>query len=59
MLVLSMKKNDTIRIGPDITITIGEKTKGSNNIKVCIQAPLHLDIVRLGEVDAKLVTRKD
>jgi carbon storage regulator CsrA len=59
MLVLSMKKNDTVRIGPDITITIGAKTKGANNIKVCIQAPDHMQIERLGHVDAKKVIRED
>jgi len=44
MLVLSRKIGEKINIGDDITITIVKV--GPNNVRVGIDAPLHLGIVR-------------
>jgi carbon storage regulator len=44
MLVLSRKTSEAIRIGPDVRITIVRV--GPNNVRVGIEAPKDLNIVR-------------
>lgn len=44
MLVLSRKKNEVIRIGDEITITIVRI--GPNTVRLGIDAPEHVNIVR-------------
>lgn len=52
MLVLSRKTGEKINIGDDITITIVKV--GPNNVRVGIDAPLHMGIVR-----SELITKED
>jgi carbon storage regulator len=44
MLVLTRKEGESIKIGNDITIKVYKI--GINQVKVAIDAPKHLDIVR-------------
>ena len=44
MLVLSRKTKERFRIGPDIWVSI--ERIGPNNVKVGIEAPAHLNILR-------------
>lgn len=44
MLILQRKKNQTITIGPDITITITEI--GNEQVKLAIDAPRSIPIAR-------------
>jgi len=44
MLVLSRKRNETIRIGDDITITVVRI--GPNSVRIGIEAPPEVKVVR-------------
>jgi carbon storage regulator len=48
MLVLTRKKSETIRIGDDITIQVMQTGRG--RVKLGIQAPAHLRVLR-GELE--------
>ena len=48
MLVLTRKKTETIRIGDDITIQVLQTGRG--RVKLGIQAPAHLRVLR-GELE--------
>lgn len=49
MLVLTRKKMETIRIGEDITIQVMQTGRG--RVKLGIQAPAHLRVLR-GELES-------
>ena len=48
MLVLTRKKKEIIRIGPDIVVTILRVHRG--NVRIGIDAPNHLTVLR-GELE--------
>lgn len=50
MLVLTRKKMETIRIGDDVTIQVLQTGKG--RVKLGIQAPAHLRVMR-GELELR------
>ncbi len=44
MLVISRKNGESVHIGTDVTITV--KRTSSGGVKLCIDAPTHVRIVR-------------
>lgn len=55
MLVLTRKKNESIRIGNDIILTIIEATP--NRVKIAFKAPLNVKIIRT-ELEDKPIERE-
>lgn len=56
MLILTRKRNATIRVGEDVVIHVIQTAKGS--VKLGIDAPSHVRILR-GELDVRTGASED